>query len=87
MKIHKLKYALIALAVLFCSKAVQAQEYDLVIKNGTLIDAKNGINKKMDVAISEGKIAEVSSNISAKKGKKVIDAQDKLVTPGLIDLH
>lgn len=87
MKIHNVKYALIALAVLFCSKAVQAQEYDLVIKNGTLIDAKNGINKKMDVAISEGKIAEVASNISAKKGKKVIDAQDKLVTPGLIDLH
>jgi dihydroorotase len=87
MKIHKLKYALIALTVLLCSKAVQAQEYDLVIKNGTLIDAKNGINKKMDVAISGGKIAEIASNISAKKGKKVIDAQDKLVTPGLIDLH
>ncbi len=42
-----------------------AQEYDLLIKNGHLIDAKNELNQAMDVAILDGKVAEVSADIKS----------------------
>lgn len=41
----------------------------------------------MDIAIQDGKIAEVSKNIDVKKAKEVIDISGKYVTPGLIDIH
>ena len=61
----------------------------LLIKNGRVIDPANGIDKKCDVLIVDGKIAEVG-NLSAQAEKtvqRVIDASGKLVTPGLIDIH
>jgi len=58
---------------------------ELLIKNGRVIDPANGINKKCDVLIAEGKIAEISS--VRRTVQKVIDAEGKLVTPGLIDIH
>ena len=64
-----------------------AQKYDILIKNGHLIDPKNNISEKMDVAITEGKIAEVASRIPESSAKKVIHADGLYVTPGLIDLH
>jgi len=58
---------------------------ELLIKNGRVIDPANSINKKCDVLIAEGKIAEISS--VRRTVQKVIDAEGKLVTPGLIDIH
>lgn len=66
---------------------VQAQDIDLLIKNGHLIDPKNDINSTMDVAIKDGKILEVANNISANRAKTVVDAKGLYVAPGLIDLH
>ena len=63
-----------------------AQSYDLIIKNGHVIDAKNGIDAVMDVAVTDGKIADVASNIDGE-AKSVIDATGLIVTPGLIDIH
>jgi len=62
---------------------------DILIKNGHVIDPANGVNKKCDVLIRDEKISQVSENIKVpKKGDcKVIDASDKLVVPGLIDIH
>jgi len=65
----------------------QAQPYDLLIKNGRVIDPKNKVDAKMDVAIAEGKISKVAKDIPADQSKKVIDATGLLVTPGLIDIH
>ncbi len=61
----------------------------LLIKNGRVIDPANGIDKKCDVLIVDGKIAEVGSiGPQVEKGvQNVIDAAGKLVTPGLIDIH
>jgi len=61
----------------------------LLIKNGRVIDPANNIDKKCDVLIVDGKIAEVGSiGPQVEKGvQKVIDAAGKLVTPGLIDIH
>jgi len=67
--------------------AGQAQEIDILLKGGHVIDAKNHIDAKMDVAIAEGKILEVAPNISAENAKQVVDATNLFVTPGLIDPH
>jgi len=75
------------LLFLFCSLFFNAQEYDLLIKNGHVIDSKNGIDKVSDVAIKDGKIAEVTGSISESKAKKVIDAKGLYVSPGLLDIH
>ena len=59
----------------------------MLIKNGHLIDPKNAIDEVMDVAIKDGKILEVSKNISANRAGTVVDAEGLYITPGLIDLH
>ena len=64
-----------------------AQQYDLLIKNGLVIDPKNQINSILDVAIANGKIAKIEKNIPASNATKVIDATGLMVTPGLIDIH
>ena len=87
MIIPKIKYILISLSALLCTMSLLGQKYDLLIKNGTLIDAKSETNNKLDVAISNGKIVEIATNISAKKAQTVIDANGLLVTPGLLDIH
>jgi len=74
-------------AFVAASNLVGAQEYDLLIKNGHLIDAKNKVDQLMDVAVHEGKIAEVAAQIPAEKAEKVIDAKGLYVVPGLIDNH
>ena len=84
----KLNYYTIPLLLsLFLSLPLAAQQYDLLIINGHLIDIKNNLNQKMDVAIKDGKIAAVEKSISPEKSKKVVDAEGLLVTPGLIDMH
>jgi len=66
---------------------ITAQEYDLIIKNGTVIDPGNNVHKQADVAVSAGVIRLITEDIPADQGKVVVDASDLLVTPGLIDIH
>lgn len=66
---------------------VAGQEYDILVKGGTVIDAKNEINKVLDVAIKDGKIVAVNTNIPENRAAKVIDANGLYVSPGLIDIH
>ena len=61
--------------------------YDILIKNGHVIDAKNNINKIIDIGIIENKIAIIQKNISVKSALKTIDANGLYVSPGLIDIH
>jgi dihydroorotase len=64
-----------------------AQQIDLLLKGGHVIDPKNHIDSPMDVAISAGKIVQVAANIAPDLAKKVIDVKGFYVTPGLIDMH
>lgn len=83
-------YALIFLCCLISmlSGTISGQEYDLLIKGGQVIDMKNGINnRRLDIAVSEGKIARVAEDISPQMAKTVIQAEGLIVTPGLIDIH
>ena len=58
----------------------------MIIKNGYAIDPLNKKEGVFDILIKGSKIKEVSKNIKAK-GEEIIDAKDKIVTPGLIDMH
>src|ERR1700742_814971 len=59
--------------------------HDLVIRGGTIADGSGGELFEGDVAIKDGRIAEVGK-ISAR-GKEEIDAKGKLVAPGFVDVH
>jgi dihydroorotase len=61
--------------------------YDLLLKNGEVIDPAQGIHGRRDVAIKEGRIAAVEECIPEDGASKVIPVDGKLVTPGLIDMH
>jgi dihydroorotase len=77
-----------ALALLTAGAAAQPlPSYDLLLRGGHVIDARNKIDGVMDVAIKDGKIARVAPGLSPKDAIKTIDAKGLYVTPGLIDLH
>ena len=73
--------------LLLLASVAAAQQYDLVIKGGHVIDAKNNLSTVRDVAIKDHKIAAVTANIPATQAVKVIDATGLYVTPGLVDIH
>ena len=75
------------LLALITVNAMIAQEYDLLINDGHVIDVKNGIDQEMDVAILDGKIAKVSNRIPSNQAKKTIEAKGFYVVPGLLDIH
>ncbi|MBI1356379.1 MAG: amidohydrolase/deacetylase family metallohydrolase [Acidobacteria bacterium] len=74
------------LLLLAAATPVAAQSYDILIRGGRVIDPANDIDGVMDVAVKDGKIAQVAESISGD-AKKVIDASGAIVTPGLVDLH
>ena len=59
--------------------------FDLIIKNGLIYDGKGSEPFKADLAISNEKIVEIGK--IEDKGRKVIDAEGKIVTPGFVDIH
>jgi len=59
--------------------------YDLIIRNGTIVDGLGGEPYIGDVAVSDGVIAAVGAVEGS--GTREIDATGLLVTPGFIDLH
>ncbi|HCI86221.1 MAG TPA: amidohydrolase/deacetylase family metallohydrolase [Dehalococcoidia bacterium] len=61
--------------------------YDLVIKNGTVVDPAQGVHAKKDIAVAGGKIAAIEDHVSDNDTHDVIEAEGLLVTPGLVDLH
>jgi dihydroorotase len=73
--------------LLFIPAGSHAQEIDILLKGGHVIDSKNKIDSQMDVAIADGKILKVAREIPSTTAKKVIDASGLYVTPGLIDIH
>lgn len=86
-RLRTLLFGLFAAVVASAATPAAAQPYSLVIKGGHVIDPKHGRDGVMDVAIADGKIAEVAASIDAAKARKVVDARGLYVVPGLIDLH
>jgi len=62
-----------------------AQQYDLVLEGGRVMDPETGVDAVRNVGIRDGKIVRISS--AALSGKRVIHAGGLVVAPGFIDLH
>jgi dihydroorotase len=73
--------------LLLSAGLVYAQEYDLLLKGGHVIDPRNKISGRRDVAIKDGRIAAVEAEIPAAKAAKTVNVTGLYVTPGLVDLH
>jgi len=63
-----------------------AQQYDIIIKNGRIVDGSGNPWFISDLAIKGGKIAALGV-FQAGDAKKVIDARNQIVCPGFIDVH
>ena len=59
--------------------------HDMLIKNGTVVDGTGAPRFRADVAVADGKIAEVGTVTDS--AARVIDASDLIVTPGFVDPH
>jgi dihydroorotase len=79
--------ALLPLVLVQPGTNAQVPRYDLLLKGGRVIDPANGLDAKMDVAVSLGRIAAVEKDIPADQAGKVVDVSGLYVTPGLIDIH
>src|SRR5581483_11794374 len=62
-----------------------ARDFDLVIRGGTVVDGTGGPAFEADVALKDGRIAAIGKVSGA--GAEELDARDKLVTPGFVDIH
>jgi dihydroorotase len=57
---------------------------DLVLRNGRIVDPSQGLDKVTDIAFAGGRVAAIGDGLS---GAETRDVRDKIVSPGLIDLH
>ncbi|MGD0180881.1 MAG: amidohydrolase family protein [Terriglobales bacterium] len=67
------------------STIVCAQQYELVLEGGRVMDPETGLDAVRNVGIRDGKIVRISSE--ALSGRRVIHARGLVVAPGFIDLH
>jgi dihydroorotase len=67
--------------------AAAAPKYDLLLRGGHVIDARNKLSAVRDVAISEGRIAAVAEKLNPADAVKTVDVSGLYVAPGLIDIH
>lgn len=74
------------IALIFLNGAPSQQSYDLVIKNGFIIDGSGNPWFKSDIGIKHDKITKIGP-IEKNQAGKVIDASNLIVAPGFIDVH
>ncbi len=60
--------------------------HEMIISGGTIIDGTGAKPKKNDIAIDDGRISRIG-NLQGVDSNKMIDARNKIVTPGFVDLH
>src|SRR5271156_6834470 len=62
-------------------------KYDLLLTGGEVMDPEAGLRGVMDVGIAGGKIVAVAPSLPTKEALRTISVKDRLVTPGLVDIH
>src|SRR5271165_7084921 len=71
--------------LLFATCSLSAQQYDVVIEGGRVMDPETGLDAIRNVGIREGRIERISAD--SLTGRRVIHAAGLVVAPGFIDLH
>jgi N-acyl-D-amino-acid deacylase len=61
-------------------------DYDIIIKGGTVVDGTRTPRYLSDIAIKDGKIAQIGG-LKGKTAERVLDAAGRIVAPGFVDLH
>lgn len=59
----------------------------ILIRGGRLIDPKNKIDEELDLLVEQGVVVEIGKALASNKDTEVLEAQGKVVAPGLIDMH
>jgi N-acyl-D-aspartate/D-glutamate deacylase len=69
----------------FSTTILAAQQYDLVIESGRVMDPETGLDGVRNVGIRDGKIVRIAAE--SLQGRRVVHAAGLVVAPGFIDLH
>lgn len=77
---------LLAVVIYFAVRTTGQPGFDMIIKNGTILDGLGGKPYRADLGIFKNKIKEIG-DLAGKGAPKVIDAGGLMVCPGFIDLH
>jgi dihydroorotase len=65
----------------------ELKQYDLLLRGGHVICPASGLDGIMDVAVRDGRIAAVRTDILPTSARQVLDVVGRLVLPGMIDTH
>jgi N-acyl-D-aspartate/D-glutamate deacylase len=76
---------ILCLALVLLSTFLAAQQYDLVLEGGRVMDPETSLDAVRNVGIRDGKISRISA--APLSGRRVIHAAGLVVAPGFIDLH
>jgi dihydroorotase len=59
----------------------------VLIRGGTVVDPGQGLHARRDVRLDADRIIDLGDGLAPRPGEEVVDARDRLVLPGLVDLH
>lgn len=79
--------AFVALLLAQCATVAPAQEFDLLLRGGFVIDPANRLHGTRDVAVRDGRIAAVEPSIAPSRASLVLNVGGLYVAPGLVDIH
>jgi dihydroorotase len=77
----------LGLALVVAGPGAAEPKYDLLLRGGHVLDARQGLSAVRDVAIAGGRIAAVAPRIDPAEAAKTVDVAGLYVTPGLVDIH
>jgi N-acyl-D-aspartate/D-glutamate deacylase len=80
-----MKWLSFRLVLILLASLCSAQQFDLVIAGGRVVDPETGFDAVRNVAVNQKTVVRISSE--PMQGKKILDARGLVVAPGFIDLH
>ena len=86
-KNNRIKWIAFIIVILLVQVHSRAQQIDILLQGGHVIDPRNNIDAIMDVAIQNDRITQVAPSIDAGNAALVVDVSGLYVTPGVLDIH